>query len=638
VIHYIQRSTSPELCHLPAGFRLAIRRSLVLLSLLLAACGSPAVKNDSTEAMAVDALSPEQISEMLNKANDLQGSKRTAIILDAADAMFRAEELDWARNTLASLYTEALSDEQYFTYATLSAQVSLAEGEHFLAKRFLWEQRFQSLLTSLPLGNKLYAREMRAILLCDIAEYRNCISERLLIDAVYEQARTSMVDERELNQDLLWLALMELPLKDLQLEAQMQSDSTAKGWYTLASMSKDNQHSMRMQMESVDEWALRWPEHPASLRLPADLQLLQQLLDEQARQIAILLPLSGKLAKAAEAIRDGMMAAYYRMEENGDRLPELRFYDSSSNADSVYDKAVADGAELVLGPLDKDQIDELALRPALPVPTLALNYVDDPIGDTALLFQFGLALEDEARQVAERAWRDGHRRAMVLAPDNTWGDRSANTFINTWEYLGGSLIGDYRFKGQKDYSTLIRDAMDVSASQQRARRMRQILGQQVEFEPRPRKDIDLIFLMAHPAQARQIKPTLAFHYAGAIPVYSTSHIFNGVVDSNADRDMNGIRFATLPWFFDDNLPEKQAISHGSSSLSSYQRLYALGVDAFHIYPRLRQLEQVRNAHFYGSTGTITVDEQRRIVREQTWAQFIRGRAYPMPTVSLQDAL
>lgn len=605
------------------------------LLLILTACGPSQVKDDSNSADA--GLSKEDIAQMLTDAEALRGEERVALILQAATAMYASGETDWARNTLTNLNPLALTDPHYFTYTLLTARVLLAEGEYFIAKRHLWENRFQQVLAVAEPGQQIEARELRASLLFDLAEFRQVVDERMRIDVLMEQLTPVPTEERELNQDLIWAALMELPQKDLQLESQMHRDNTARGWFTLAAISKDNQNNLRKQLESVDNWALRWPEHPASLRLPHDLQLLRQLVNDQPRQVAVLLPLTGKLAKASEAIRDGLMAAFYQLSATGENLPELRYYDTNEvDVNTLYDLAVFEGAQLVIGPLDKDKIDELALRPELPVPTLALNYAENAVGDTAQLFQFGLAVEDEARQVAERAWRDGHRRAMILAPESSWGNRSVETFSKTWQELGGELIGDYRYKGQKDYSNLIRDAMDVSDSQQRARRMRQILGANLEFEPRPRKDIDLIFLVAHPAQAKQIKPTLAFHYAGDIPVYATSHIYNGDTDSNANRDMNGIRFATLPWFFNDELPERKAINRFDSESSSYQRLYALGVDAFYLYPRLRQLEEVRKSHYYGNTGTLSLDPQRRIVREQTWAQFIRGRAYAMPTVAYDD--
>lgn len=604
---------------------LALATLITCLLTLLSSCGSTPTKTGDAGERSWD---KDTISALLKDAESSNGVERTELMLTAVQAMLQLGERDWAHNSLDSINPATLNDEHYFTYSLLAAHIASQDGRYFVAKGLLWNSRFARLLQNAAPEKQVEALFSRADTLENIAEFHSAVQQRLRLDALLESTAPQS-EERELNQDSLWQVLMRQPYSELLREAERAGDTITQGWYTLAALSKNNQTNMRQQLQSVENWALNWPDHPASLRLPADLQLLKQLVEHQPQNVAVLLPLSGKYAQASQAVRDGLMAAYYNLSGQGEAMPVMQFYDTEINdINLVYDHAVTSGADLVIGPLDKARIDELALRPSLPVPTLALNYVENPAGGTEQLFQFGLAVEDEARQVAERAWLDGHRSVMILAPNNQWGDRNSSAFTQTWQELGGHLVGNYRYETQKEYSNLIRQAMDISDSQERAREMRQILGQTIEFEPRPRADIDLIFLVAHSTQARQLKPILAFHYAGDIPVYATSYVYDGNADDNADRDMNGIRFTTLPWFFSTDLAEKQAIEQASNDANSYQRLYALGVDAFHIYPRLKQLESVSQSHFYGSTGVIRLDTERRVVREQTWAQFVRGRAYP----------
>ena len=147
----------------------------------------------------------------------------------------------------------------------------------------------------------------------------------------------------------------------------------------------------------------------------------------------------------------------------------------------------------------------------------------------------------------------------------------------------------------------------------------------LEFEPRSRRDIDFIYMPSYSHQARQLKPLLAFHYAGDIPVYSTSQVYNGKSDQNLS-DLNGIKFATLPWFFSDGAYEKSLIESYSDNTSSLQHFYAMGVDAYHIYPRLEQLKQIEQAQFYGQTGKLSIVEGNIIFREQSWAEIRNGEA------------
>ena len=75
-----------------------------------------------------------------------------------------------------------------------------------------------------------------------------------------------------------------------------------------------------------------------------------------------------------------------------------------------------DGAQFVVGPLSKPAVSKLMTEGAITVPTLTLNfaYQTDPL--PANLYQISLSPEDEARQVAERAWLDGHNQAISVVP------------------------------------------------------------------------------------------------------------------------------------------------------------------------------------------------------------------------------
>ncbi len=617
----------------PIAFTLKVlTRSAALASLI--SCGSSPPQQSASDVGQQITISLDNITQILDGADKQNNEERAIIYLNIAQALLEADEIDWARNTLAQLSILAIPNNQYVRYAVVSSALALAQGQPFRAKAMLWEDKLNTIAESSAPDERIKLQEMRAQLLYGLAEYRESIEVRLQLHPLVEEGSEASA----LNQQALWQTLMELPFADLKLESQIQNEMLAKGWYTLAALSKNNQTNLRQQIRAVESWMFNWPEHPASLALPADLQLLKQLAADQPGQIAILLPFSGRFEAAAAAIRDGIMAAYYEAATQNDVLPDLRIYDSSTvDINTLYDDAVLRGAELVIGPLEQSKIVELALRPELPVPTLALNRISEDSGFTHGLFQFGLPLEDEAEQVAEQAWKDGHRRAMILAPATSNGDRSVKSFSEKWRELGGIIINDYRYKGQSGYSDLVKNAVKIEDSERRKNSVRSIIGKAVEFEPRRRKDIDFIFLYSQASQARQLKPILAFHYAGDIPVYAIKDIYNGNADVKRNRDLNEIRFTTLPWLFEQDLPEKRAIIENSPS-GNYQFLYALGVDAYHIHPRLRQLKEVKQAHFYGTTGKLHLDSQQKIKREQIWAKFVRGTAVPMATFSSENDL
>jgi len=377
--------------------------ALVACVTLMSSCGTTPTK---PSAITLDeSLSLDNITQRLDEADQLDSEQRTRVYLDVSQRLIDAGEIDWARNTHAQIAAYSISDAHFIQYSVVSATLALAQGEPFIAKRYLWNNRVDQVapLSSNELRAKLH--EKRAELMFGLGEYRVSVAERLTLSELLPLD----TPESDINQDILWQTLMELPYTDLRLESQIQSEMVLKGWYTLAALSKNNQTNLQLQIDEVHNWVLNWPEHPASLRPPADLQLLQELADEQPKHIAILLPFSGRIEAAAHAIRDGVMAAYYDAAADSTPVPVIRIYDTTSgDIDSIYDNAILEGAQLVIGPLEQGRIEHLALRPTMSVPTLALNRITNPAGVAAGLFQFGLPIEDEARQVADQAWRDGH--------------------------------------------------------------------------------------------------------------------------------------------------------------------------------------------------------------------------------------
>ncbi len=681
---------------------------IVASSILLTSCGSQPVKTLSDTSNTHAMLKIDDINTLINESNLQSEPTRSQNLIIAGEALFKRNALDRAKNILLTANTSQLMQTERVAYSMILANINLKQGNPFKAKFYLWQPDFMQAVALNDNTTQINVYDKRATLLFDIAEYESSVDERITLST--KLTAPDDIDMRMLNQDLLWQALMAMPNTRLSHLSQTNGNKTTRGWYRLAALSKDNQNNLQQQLHAVNLWRSAWPNHPASAILPADLQLLEQLVATQPEQIAVLLPLSGKLKNAAQTILDGFMAAHFNINTQSTTQPKIKVYDTNNTKiDNIYDQAVEDGAQFIIGPLDKDNIAVLAQRKQLSVPTLALNYLEakpnsaapaqdnnarnnnnallanastqtnspahtgsdhvnhsvntltdqrhidgliktpiyklSPSADNAHdlnngreFYQFGLALEDEAKQVANKAFRDGHRRAMIIAPATSFGRRGSNQFTEDWRQLGGHVVQIAEFNSQKEYSQLIESALGVRASKDRARQLAQVIGATDDFEPRRRQDIDMIFLLARPSQARQLKPILNFHYASDIPVYATSHIYNGQNNTGLNRDMNGISFTALPWFFDNQLPEKEdVIQYGSQTQgSAFYPLYAFGVDAYHLYPRLKQLKNIEQARFYGATGSLNVDRAQRITREQTWAKFIGGEASEISITSTQS--
>lgn len=283
----------------------------------------------------------------------------------------------------------------------------------------------------------------------------------------------------------------------------------------------------------------------------------------------------------------------------------------------------------VIGPLSKASVEVLAQAGSLPVPVLTLNQVDTVTASSDALYQFGLSPEDEAREAARRAWRDGHARAIAFIPQGNWGERVFIAFYDEWQKLGGTLLDSVFYNpGDPDHGKQISAMLNIDLSKARHKKLVRLFGQHIEFEPRRRMDLDFIFLLARPGQARLIRPQFSFHRASRVPIYATSHLYTGLPDKARDTDLNGILFCDMPW----TLNEGRGWQHIKQSIDSqwpeqsrkYTRLYAMGFDAWQIIPYLGQLGTGMFSEYLGVTGNLSLDHKRHLHRELHWARFRHG--------------
>ena len=401
------------------------------------------------------------------------------------------------------------------------------------------------------------------------------------------------------------------------------------GWMELARIIKGYEGDPDSTQIQLTQWRTRFPVHPARPELLEGYYHRLQRQYRQVRHLAVLLPQSGVLAGAADALRNGFMAAYYQLPE--EKRPQLRFYDSSNGADTwpLYRQAVDAGADMVIGPLNKDAVSQLARAGELEIPVLALNQIPPQMGQPENLYQFGLSPEDEARQAAERAWQDGFSQALVIIPEGPWGERILNSFRESWETLGGTLLEyqAYDAKGQ-DFSQPVLTLLDIDESKLRLREMQRVLIKNVKYEPRRRQDADFVFFVAQPQIARQVRPLLQFYHAADLPVYTTSHVYTGNPDAEKDQDLDGLKFPDIPWLLisekGSRLSQNAVAAAFPNAKHLYQRLYAMGIDSFNLLPHLERLKISPWETLDGRTGNLYLDEINQIHRRLVWAQMRKG--------------
>jgi outer membrane PBP1 activator LpoA protein len=443
--------------------------------------------------------------------------------------------------------------------------------------------------------------------------------------------------ELEANNDFIWDALNRISEPAmLRALAEKQTVET-RGWLELNLIARRS-NMLPAKMEPwIDQWYERYGEHPAAPSYALGLLEESRRVYIEPKHIALMLPFSGRLEKVAEAIQNGFLYAYY---QDPGQLAELEIINASSDPAEFnlqYEQAIQNGADFVVGPVDKDLVDLLQQRKTLDVPTLTLNYGSDQDEARLNLYQFGLRPEDEAIQIADFALAQGRHHALVLVPDTEWGYRLKSAFTRRFEALGGHVVGSNIYPARKsDYSTAITSLLNLTTSNHRKSILQQTIKEQVSFEARRRQDVDMIFIAANSRQARLIKPQLKFHHAQDLPVYATSHISSSNGKPADDRDLNEILFVDIPWMLDNrnNVDYRQVKNYWPDDSQRFSRLFALGIDAYRMIPSLRRLMINPEEKLQHHTGLLSVDKTGRVKRSLLMATYKNGKAMLLETPNI----
>ena len=284
---------------------------------------------------------------------------------------------------------------------------------------------------------------------------------------------------------------------------------------------------------------------------------------------------------------------------------------------------------MIVGPLLKEDMEAVASQ-QIGVMTLGLNALSTSLAP-GLLFQFALDPEEEARQVAQRAHDENRSRAILLTPNNEWGQRIQRAFTAELQALGDTLVD------QRNYDPATRDFVGIarqlftSRKPPQAKALDEALGKRPL--PEARDDFDYIFMAAQSGPAKQLRPALRFVLPDtSIPIYATSDSYEP--EATNSSDLEGLRFVDMPWVINregDTARLHDAMSQWwSSSLRSRSRLYAFGIDAFNLIGWLKAPQPQLAAPLRGATGWLALDQAGRVRRHADWAQVVNGKPQALP--------
>lgn len=544
--------------------------------------------------------------------------------LDSATALLllpaAVHEQRWslADKIIQRTNTTTLAVDDYATLSIWALAYYNQSNQYLLAEQWLSSYSLQSRIALMSAEDQVALGLARARTLFGLNRFARSAQERIFVEDLIDDSALS-----EQNQQAIWQTLLKLPLHALQQQNQSNKSRSYKSWLELAIIYRDNQLSQTQQIEATRAWQKRWSKKRYVKVLPPAIRAFNNTRIEQYQHIGVFLPFSGKLAAAGNAVKDGIAYAYFNHLQDKTKIPRLTFYDTAQHSiDTLYTQALSDNVELIIGPLQKTKVAELFTMPNS-LPILTLNFLTDVLIPPDNVIQFGLAVEDEAVQLATLAKATQHRNVLLLHLDKGWTQRAAQAFEQQWATFNDVSLETKMLSLKENYSREIAASLNLAQSNARHQNIVRLLGKKLEFKPRRRQDIDLIVLFADPQQAKSIKPLLAYHYAANITVFSSSNVFTGERSKLANKDINGVIFNEMPWLLGDFLAAADADNRYANN-KSLNRLFAMGIDAFNLYPRIDYLQQSPSNELSGSTGRLSLNKNR-IVRKLSLAKIRNGK-------------
>ena len=579
-------------------------------------------------------LAESVIEYLENKSLNIQ--QKNHLLLLTADNQYAQNQLDKTMVSIKNIDMSVLSDQAKLHYLTLKAELHVRKKEH--------QSAVDTLLKLTPL--------------LKVDDQKQQYNDLLLTEL-------NMLDSNALNK------YNKTPLTNDEIFVQ--------GWYALGSIYHRYQLRTNQLTRGVEAWKLLYPSHPAIAFMPSQLLNLAEATPYQPSKIAVLLPLTGRFKKPAQAIQYGISYAFYNQsttkkqllqdQENGlnstsivsadgdvqeinqtvnsnkiierdfvTAPPNLLFIDTNKmTMQEIADQLHSQNIDFVIGPLLKPNLKTF-LPLVKDIPVLALNGFPtvDNSPTSSIHYAFPLSPEGEAEQAAEVIFNDNHKKPLIFSENSDFGKRSSAAFEARWNEL--SRMSDnsteiypaetHFFSKNTDYGKFIADALPANQSKKRNSKTTSAVRGKSGSQARKKGDVDAIYIISKRKQLIFIKSFMSVAlspFAKEISLYASSRGHVKDVTKSQDKDLTGVTFSDVAFLMEDKAQMNQKIQTvWPKQRLSTLRLFALGHDSYNLIERLKLLEVIEGYKYDGLVGEITLDANNTIKSKLSWAKFKDG--------------
>ncbi|MBT0080098.1 penicillin-binding protein activator [Vibrio alginolyticus] len=594
--------------------RLSVPRILtpVALAITLAACSSGPRQPDGVDVT----LEPTQsVQNYMIQADSTEGSLQNDWLIMATKAAIQANQFDQAEMLIKRLARQQLTEVQQAEWQLARATIQQKQGNY---------SQLLQLLNFKPWW-KLPNEQWKDYYLMRADAYQGLnqafeANRQLVAFGQY----ASSAEQREIS-SRIWMnfgSYSEYELTSLETEP---NEDVLDGWLQLAIYAKTLSGNLSQLKNTLERWLNENPSHPAAIYTPEEIQNILSLDIVKPNNTALLLPLTGKFSPQAQLIRDGFVFAMMN-DRNRDPSATLTVIDTNAyNADQIKQRLINENIDFVVGPLEKENVELLhttmdGSENGPTIPALALNIPEDVQPDSNICY-LALSPEQEAAQAAKHLFSEGYNFPLILAPKGSFGERVTEAFNKEWRKYSSNKVAASYFGDKRQLQKDINEVFGLQESKQRIAQMQSLMRIKLETQPRSRRDVDAVYIVARSTELTLIKPFIEVAInpdAKAPQIFSSSRSNSG---GATYEDLTGIIYSDIPLLIDPDPSVTSEMNELWSEQSNMEkRLKALGMDAYKLIGELPQMKVVPGYSVGGQTGILSIDNNCVVQRELSWAE------------------
>ncbi len=659
-----------------------------LLLLLLTSCSTKQAPEPtkqtrtSTDIEAIDvgaaALSAEQHVE---HAKTLNHKGAVSELLIAAKLFYQQENYAkalWLADKTMPLVDESITNSKHekVQLALIKAS-SLQKLNYYPESHVELNQLEQYAIENSILLTATYYRLLRAA----FKEEEQPISA--LNAQLFEFSVTPANAQNQQQITSIWHNFQSLSQWQLSLLA-LDKAPNSKGWLTLTALANKFGGNQAQMKYHLSIWQNNFKLHPANVI--AQQLSTQAVSPKDIKNIAVILPLSGKQQSAGRAIQQGILASFAN-----DKAKSLHFIDSNTvNWYGLTNDLATLNVDYVIGPLLKSNVDKYISHTS----TQTQSQTDDLLNASSDLFDINKTMdsvdtpstnqnqsanfitaidsdsaikgylepsqqskaidtlllnipekstltshhtvlsmrpEDEAKQAAATLSRQQFKHPIVLSQKNIVSKRIAQAFVRQWQRLTGNVIEVVYYDTGAQMQQNVKASLSVDKSKARITKLKSRLNQSIKTKTRNRRDIDMIYLVGTAEQTRLVKPYIEVNiseFAKLIPVYASSRSHSTQSDYSSNSDLQGLTFTEIPWLLaNEQNAELATLSqtlwpNRSDGLS---RLFAMGYDSYQLINKIPLMQQAPYLQHWGQTGVLKLNQDSVLTRSLLWGVYKQNK-------------